>query len=925
MEPVLLTKDQINSIIQSFPEPFGIGKNAVRLVQKHRNKLLRNILSTVKLVPHPQAFEDLKEELVKSYYLAIAEPGLPIGLTTAVSLSAPLTQLTLNSFHYAGTQSGTAQVFQKVKAFLTGSKTNPDPQTKLYFKKANTGNDLHDVIHVGTFDDVLARRPDIEQTTVADVVDGPPDVLTKDQIEASGIDRLIQLHSRLRPTRYTRADERYKLTYVARLKLNTYRMYTHQVTMQMLAEAIEGAPPMNSITCIWQSQRDGYMYILLDETQDYSQGKMSQSTSLLLFFGNLFKKFSLFLIRGIPGLAQLEPQEINVLSGIIRTKEKGSELRVYTDNRQTRWQGVSLGDISQFLENAGFQIGPISRKKLYVPILNWSQAIQSKSTNPKISLDNYLKSELARIQKIPEINRSAVDRKFVSSSTFCIGTTFGTNMDELIWRDDLDLFRTSGNNSHEVAEQIGIDAARAFMIFKFSQDLASVNQRHIVVVFSLLTNLGMINSISFTGASRRRLGPLSLASHERGLSVMVNSGAFGEREHLDGISPSVYAGQAPKKIGTYSIGIEEDLTVLAEDQPTMPMFDEITPLEGFSFESGGLSIDDLITQGLTEEVSPPAPVDKQKILNPSKIFSTGPLIPASGVLPSPSLKMASSTLQSALNKLTIGTNQVLNVEKPARIVSVVDFPEMASIPNITTLESFQGIRLVPRTKLASPRVSEVPSSEISGLKAINVPQMVAPAPALAPTLDVPVTLSLQSLGQQAPDTLGVPGGQRAPGAMTVSEPVVVTLPTAASPSTVTPNLQGLPILPPSGPKVAQKPTLQLFSSRSFFLVTPPPDLQVIPAPPRALGQVATPTPAPVKAPVSAPAPVVPAQPYVPGKATAKLVLVPQTAQTIFRKIPTISQIQAYDENIPVSPINISKFDEMYRSLFGSARPLPQIS
>lgn len=695
MVPVNLSEEQINNILSEIPNPPGIGKRALSLARKHIVERVRAILETVKIYPLPDAFQEYKDEILKSLYESYVEPGTAVGVTAGVSIGAPVTQLSLNSFHFAGAQSGVALAFQKVRDSLTGSKMNRTPQMKIFFKEPFIGSDLHDILHVGTFDSILAMRSEFEQTTLEDIALNTS-ILSKDEAINAGVSEMITLHSQLRPERFIDVSTRYPLTYVVEINLNTYRMYTHRLTMSMVAQAIEGPAPPDALTCVWRSQLDGRIYILVDETKNYGQQAMDQSMAILMMLQrDIIRKFSQFKINGITGILALEPQEIRVIRGIYRVKSSvqtpGTHY-VYTNNRRTRWDGISLADIHRLINVAGFKIrpiGPKNKESLYLTVDEYNGDFMKE-------LEKRINDALDK----PSVERNDSEQKIAAAAIFYYGQTNGTNLEELIWRDDIDLFRTVSNHSHEILDLLGIDAARIFLILRFMQTLQDfssyINTRHISLIFDLLCNLGIINSLSFVGINRRKIGPLAMASYERSLDVFVNSSVFGDKEAIVGVSPAIYVGQKSKRVGTGSISIEEDLTITPADRPTMPTIDENTIIDDSMIDedlTSGESLIDLLAnervmqdQKFTEITTQSVPIDKTAIQNTTKITSEIRPVTESIEPVSAQMLTASETLINALQKVTIGTELII---EPDKIPQRSDQLEVITVTDISNPQRAQ--------------------------------------------------------------------------------------------------------------------------------------------------------------------------------------------------------------------------------------------
>lgn len=93
-------------VVQSTGDSDYISKeaqtNATTLLHIH----LRTALNSRKLMEHeklgPQALQWLIGEIKHQFYRSMAHAGEVIGATAAQSIGEPATQMTLNTFHFAG-------------------------------------------------------------------------------------------------------------------------------------------------------------------------------------------------------------------------------------------------------------------------------------------------------------------------------------------------------------------------------------------------------------------------------------------------------------------------------------------------------------------------------------------------------------------------------------------------------------------------------------------------------------------------------------------------------------------------------------------------------------------------------------------------------------------------------------------------------
>jgi len=731
----LLTSQQIDEIIGEFPKPPGVGKTAIDVAHKHNTNNLKEHLKTIKLINNRQAFLDFKEEVIYQAYSGHIEMGRALGVTAGISLGGPVTQLSLSSFQLAGSESGVSLAFQHIRDFLNGSKANRRPQMKLYFKKPYTGTDLNDVVHEGDFDFILAKRHEFEQTLVADVIESTQ-ILNMDDAEQLNIFKIIELHSKIRPNRFDQITDQFKLTYSIRLNLNRYRMHTHKITMGMLARAIEGPDQPENHTCIWRSQLEGVMYIIVDETKNYATSYQDNNTGILAYLDEyILKKINVWLIKGIPGILSLLPIKLNVIDGIFREEKiDDNHVNVYTNNYKTRWDGVSLGDIKNVLEKGGYEVTGVNPTELSVTVK--SKKLIMEKLKQKISK---LLDTNGRLIS----NHTPEEGDLYNASRFYYGQSNGTNMNEIIWRDDLDLYRCVSNYSYEIYSTLGIDAARMFLVFKFKQTMYDyniyVNNRHISLIFDTLTNLGTINSLSFTGINRRKTGALTLMSYERAFDVLIGAGLMGEMEGTDGISEAIYMGKRSNIMGTSAPDVQYIIPTVS-DQVVKP------------------SLDDTIPWGVidTDKVISSYKFDDMGVIFPTKSSpqtSVGPVPDAvivTGmddiILPTGAkLVMASTMGAEVLSKTLIGTN--LKVTTPNPFPQPKADPPVINydLPDITQIDNIIGLALlkpgnvsinVPvftskRTIMSNQPISAKPVGSV-GLPKPSLPSLPLPHPKVNP-------------------------------------------------------------------------------------------------------------------------------------------------------------------------------------------------
>lgn len=128
--------------------------------------------------------------------------------------------------------------------------------------------------------------------------------------------------------------------------------------------------------------------------------------------------------------------------------------------------------------------------------------------------------------------------------------TVGSNFQELASLDYINFATLMSNNMWDIYKNLGIEAARQFLIEEFtnvvSSDGSYINQRHIMLVADIMTQYGNIVSVSRYGMLRNTTGPMAKASFEESLDNFMKAGAYGEIDNTNGCSASIMLGKIAK-------------------------------------------------------------------------------------------------------------------------------------------------------------------------------------------------------------------------------------------------------------------------------------------------------------------------------------------------------------------------------------------
>ena len=132
----------------------------------------------------------------------------------------------------------------------------------------------------------------------------------------------------------------------------------------------------------------------------------------------------------------------------------------------------------------------------------------------------------------------------------------GSELKKVLKIDGVDSTRTTTNNIAEIAEVLGIEAARNAIIEEMMSTLEEqgldVDARHITLIADAMTMDGEVKQIGRHGIAGEKASVLSRAAFEVTVDNLLEAAIYGEKDELRGVTENVIVGQ-PIKLGTGAV------------------------------------------------------------------------------------------------------------------------------------------------------------------------------------------------------------------------------------------------------------------------------------------------------------------------------------------------------------------------------------
>ncbi len=136
--------------------------------------------------------------------------------------------------------------------------------------------------------------------------------------------------------------------------------------------------------------------------------------------------------------------------------------------------------------------------------------------------------------------------------------TQGSNLKEVLDLDEVEPSRTYTNDIIEVANVLGIEAAKNAIFLESQRTLSEqgleVDQRHLMLVADMMTFGGSVRAVGRTGISGRKSSVLARAAFEITTKHLLRAGYLGEVDPLTGVAENIIVGQ-PITLGTGAVNL----------------------------------------------------------------------------------------------------------------------------------------------------------------------------------------------------------------------------------------------------------------------------------------------------------------------------------------------------------------------------------
>lgn len=562
MEARKLTGDEIEDIlsaIPTFPAPLK------EIADFYRNQIVevyRKKLRTVTVKPVIDVFKKL---LSDGFQDAFVQPKCPVGLAAAASVGSNITQMTLNTFHVAGSNQQLASGVELIRQIANNTKKRKSERTTIHFENYNLVN--HEAF------EIINKMIGIKISSLLD-------------------SRKYSIIKKPNDWWYSHFESKVRRSEIVinskdclRLHFDKYLLYKYKITFEGIEEIL--LEEMPQIVCVWSPFSEGIFDIYTNQNllrtlvernlKKGGIGNMSDEELLLQFRHHeiipaLSRKMA--NVTGIEGLEVVDIVTKSVVSFMINhsrlsTNEDSVTWRVWIDPVESLVEGIPVEKYDVFFETLK-DYGIKTIDKVHsdsdfhydIEIPSTFDGMQPLKLFGKLAeeADKNLDESRKEQKRNNDYNLSKVD-KLYRASNYIYANANTRDFVKILGYPEVNPERSICWNANVVHATLGIEAACNVIARDLHNVIvangASIAPQHLYLIARSMCFTGNIVSITSRGATKQNRGALADASFELPIDAFVNSATFGRKEKLDAVSARIFVGNRCK-LGTGGVEIEID-------------------------------------------------------------------------------------------------------------------------------------------------------------------------------------------------------------------------------------------------------------------------------------------------------------------------------------------------------------------------------
>lgn len=380
----------------------------------------------------------------------------------------------------------------------------------------------------------------------------------------------------------------------------------HHTGIASLTHSTAGVPRINELISATKNPKTPQMFIYLDETSKNSREVSYKIGSYLekTVFGDVYKKIDVFYdpnperaggfmeqdgvtkpfyskkltrnscqatVSNLPWLFRIQVDKEKMLEKDITLMDIKAKFCIWWDrrhiNNKKKEKTSLLKKITSFamLSNSDNDAQPIIHIRFNVKDQDKADVKKGVKMSTKFNRKTLLEFaelignfKLKGVDNIEAINAvtkeryiSTMDRDGMKLGEEYVIYTSGVNLKDIRLITGIDPYRTYSDDITEMFKTFGIEFARNRLLSEFLKAYenagnSGINPQHIAILVDIMCYSGAVISADRHGMKKANIDPLTKASFEKSIDVLISAAVFGDTDKMQGVSSRLYIGSVFK-------------------------------------------------------------------------------------------------------------------------------------------------------------------------------------------------------------------------------------------------------------------------------------------------------------------------------------------------------------------------------------------
>lgn len=609
-----LTAREIQTILNRIPNvKAAVAKIAAYETSQVKEKL-RNQLREIMI--YPANIPSLSGIILNQFFRSLIPAGEAIGPSTSEGIGGPTTQMTLNTFHQAGSAADIASGLDKLRELLNMTKERKSKISYIHFKN----KDL-------TQDEVIDLKREIVGVSISKLVSGQPSVRSTKKGNPDNTYSPISLNERgwwyqsyLEMVAHDqKSDDYLNATHYLRIKLSRDKLFAYNVTTEEVVTTIQ-SEQSGVINCVVSPyiNKEIIVDVYIDQNSvdeplkehmahkktDTPIGGIRNPTFCAFMYVIIPKIMddTSFIIKGIHNITNITPKGEKVMSivrSIVPSKREDDvspELQnkyhrkhmwfFWIDEIASRSNGIPISKLIKLIKACGIEIIEEPQIDTIDPysILprKWKQpdvrpkkivVLMKNGENPETYMNDLISK--ANDEESERINKQMAGEKgyddisdIVRHSNYFYAIGTGSNLRAMLRHPAVDGNQSITNdiglskNGNDIYTVIGIQASYSSIVLDFYRVIngsgSYCSPQHITTLASSMTNF-VPTAITSRGVVRQNRGAFADASFEHAVEIFIKTATAGKLESVNATSASIFFGNRGKfGTGSFKLALNVD-------------------------------------------------------------------------------------------------------------------------------------------------------------------------------------------------------------------------------------------------------------------------------------------------------------------------------------------------------------------------------